>query len=429
MAVAKVIRKLDTLLSPPPNYANFTYRDRLKSLTTKLLTWSPPFRTAIELVRVGLMVAASYALYPVAYMLKARGYRFCNIDLAQIGSVIYLDLFLRENALTSKTSRNKILVLASTHTDGNRYLLDLYNSHVTFIRNPVLKFILSPFFVSNLFQDNSFKYDLTFHTETIAHKIWNNYAEEKRKPLILFPKNDAKKARKLLEKYIPKNKKFVALHVRDNGFYNASSQTTRNANIFTYEKAVEYLIDKGYAVIRLGDNRMVDITPMKERCGSMLFDYAYSDIRSEMMDCFLLSHCDFFIGLASGPASVPMLFDVGSCNVNWYNASNAPNFIPGDITTFKKFRYKRDDTLVPFETILQSPYKHNPRQETLDLLGVYFEDNTEQEILDTVREYLETPLYQQTRLQKLAQSKLSDTNYAYGANGTFSDTILKLYFT
>ncbi len=429
MATTNVHRKLDTLLSPPPNYANFTYRDRLKSLILKLRSRSLPVKTAIELLRVSMMVAASYVLLPIAFLLKLAGYRFCNIDLAQIGSAIYLDLFLREDALGRKTAKHKVLALASNHTDGNRYLLDLYNEHVTFIRNPVLKFVLSPFFVSNLFQDNSFKYDLTFHTETVAHKIWNDYAELHKKPLISFPERDLKKAQDQLAPYIPKGTKFVTLHVRDNGFYNKSSQTTRNANISTYEKAIEYLVDKGYAVVRLGDNKMVDVAKMQERLGPLFFDYAYSDIRSEMMDCYLLSHSEFFIGLASGPASVPMLFDVGSCNVNWYNASNAPNFIPGDITTFKKFRYKRDDSLVPFETILKYPYKHNPRQETLDVMGVYFEDNTEQEILDTVREYLETPQDQITERQKRAQNMLSEMNYAYGAKGTFSDSILKLYFT
>ena len=422
------MRLLDSILSPPPDYSISTYENQLKKLWAGCFTKNGSrARKILYFLRLGSMMSASYILYPVAYILQKNGYRFSTIDLAQIGSVIYLDLFLREDILYKKTPRYKILLLASSYRDGNRYILNLYNEYAIFIRNPFLKFILSPFFVSPLFkEDNSFKFDLTYPTEIAAHKIWNTYKNKYHKPLISFPDKDVNIAQEQLKKFIPNNQKFIALHVRDNGFYNISSQNTRNADIQTYLPAIKYLIDQGYAIIRLGDHNMVDISNMVEICGNMLFDYAHADIQSEMMDAYILSHCEFYIGLASGPASIPMLFGINSVNVNWYNVSNAPNFLKGDLTTFKIFKYKENDELVPFEQLFHKPFNSNPTQSILDHHGIYFCDNSEENILSTVKEFIEEPKLPSEK-QILAHNKILDSNYAYGANGHFSNTILNYY--
>jgi len=304
----------------------------------------------------------------------------------------------------------------------------LYNPYVLFVRNPIIKLLLSPFFMSEVFvSDRSYAYDFVLFTKTVSHSIWQRYEEKFQKPLIQFPDRDIQIAKETLSKYIPINKKFVVLHVRDNGFYQDPNRTTRNADINTYQDAILHLIKEGYAVIRIGDAQMVRIDNMIEVCGPMLFDYAHSDIKSEIMDCFLISHCDFFIGLASGPAQVPMLFGVNSCNINWYNASNAPNFLKGDITSFKKFRYKSDNTLVPLDKIMSTPYSLNPSQDMLDQVNSYIENNSAEEIKNTVVEFLEKRHLPPSQLQIEAKKKILQSNYAYGANGNFSETLLNEY--
>ncbi len=426
------MRLSDAIVSPPPDYSIMTYESQLKNLGKDCLKSKgvgERLKKIAYFLRLLLMIMASYILYPIAYILKKVGYRFVTIDLTQIGSVIYLDLFLREDILYKNTPRHKILLLASYHRDGNRYILDLYKPYAIFIRNPFLKLVLSPFFVSKLFkEDNSFKFDLTHPTEIVSHNIWNKYQEKYKKPLISFPDKDIRAAQEQLNENIPIGQKFVALHVRDNGFYNIPSQNTRNAEIQSYLPAIKYLINKGYAVIRLGDKSAKSINSMTEECGNLLFDYAHSDIQSEMMDAYILSHCEFYIGLASGPASMPMLFGINSVNVNWYNVSNAPNFLKGDITTFKVFKYKENDTLVPFEKLFHEPFNLNPTQHILNEHGVYFSDNTEEDILNTIQEFLKKPSEPLSENQRLAQSKILPSNYAYGAKGQYSNTILNYYW-
>jgi len=424
---SKFGRVIDILLSPPPTFVKLTYNNRIKLLAKQFFLFKNPITTFIHLFRLILMKFLAYLLLPISMVLKKSGYRFATMDLSQIGALLYLDLFLRENALYKKVPRNKMFLLASKYTDANIYILDLYNQYAHFIRNPFLKFLLSPFFMSPLFNDNYYKYDLNNGLEYENHKIWNDYYAKYNKNLICFPEADIRKTEGQLFEFIPKKMKFVCLHVRDSGFYNIESQTIRNADIDTYKCAIKFLIEKGYAVIRLGDNKMVKIDGLKADCGPLLFDYAFSSIRSEMMDAYLLSHCEFYIGGSSGPTTAVMCFGTNSCNVNWYNASNAPSYIDGDITTFKKIRYKKDGSLVAFDCLFTSPYSENASITLLDSYDLYVEDNTEQEIFETVKEYIENSGNSSSKLQNFAKSKILKINQSYGAKGNFSETILKQY--
>lgn len=423
------MRGFDRFMSAPPNFLNQTYEDRIRKLFTDLVhRRKPPLRTFISLSRLSFLYGLSYILLPISFPLKLLGFRFVNIDLAQIGSIIYLDLLLREDALTRQTPKYKMIALASRHTDCNRYVLDLYDDKVTFIRNYLLNLLLAPFFMSRIFSDNSFRYDLSISKVTISHDIWKRYMEKFGRHVIEFPPADIPKAQELLGRHIPAGTKFVALHVRETGFYEDPDRTSRNADIKDYKQAIKYMIGKGYAVVRLGNEKMSDISDMIAECGPLLFDYAHSDIRSEMMDCYLMSKCAFFIGMASGPASLPVVFGANSCNINWWNAYTGPNFIPGDLTSFKKLRYISDNSLVPLDTLLRPPFSLNPTTKILAQIGVKYENNTEQEILDTVIEFIERPFGEASEIQKIAQAKLLPTNYAFGAVGYFSHTILKDYF-
>ena len=423
----KVYKLLDILLSPPKNYSSFTYKDQLKQIFNKRLIFNP--KKMFRFIVLGYMIGMSYLLFPIAIILQKIGYRFVDIDLDQIGSVFYLDVLIREDKITQKTKPEKTLVLFPYCEFGNRYLLDLYKEHVTFIKNPFLKFLLSPFFVSDVFMmDSSYRYDLVHHGESVSHRVWQKYTKEHGRPLIKMPFPDVEKAKSSLSGFVPIDRPFVALHARDMGFYNISSQNTRNVDIFTYRSAIKYLISRGFVVIRLGDKNMVDVAPLLKECGNMLFDYAHSPIKSEMMDIYLLSHCAFMIGCTSGPSMVPPLFHINCVLTGWLNVSNALFFMKDDITTFKKFRYKKDNKLVPFGRLFEPPFSLNPSQKDLDERGIFLEENTEQEILDTVVEFLENKSHHVSERQKRAKEYIMPENYAWGAMGNFSNTILKEYF-
>lgn len=427
--IFNVNKKIDILLSPPKNYAKQPYALYWGHYLKKLKSRK---NVAQNLALLGVFAVESimaWILYPVALLLKSKGFRFVDIDIDQIGSVIYLDLLIREDKLTSRTPRLRLFVLSPYTTRGNRYLYDLYKPYVVFVRNPFLKFVLSPFFISSVFgDDSSHRFEYVNHTETIAHRVYNDFLAVYGKPLIEMPEEDKKRCARLIAPYLKGDKRFVCIHARDNGFYQANRDSTRNADILSYGDAIGYLIENGITVVRLGDKSMVDIEPLKGRFGDGLFDYAHSAIRSEMMDVYLISHCQFFVGCTSGPASVPPVFGVNSVNVNWYNASNAPYFVKGDLTTIKLFRYKATGELVPFNRIMEPPYSMCPPTSVLEEAGVCLEDNSSQDILETFREFVEGGPSDERKMKKESKGFLRRENYAFEAEGDFSDVTLSKYF-
>jgi putative glycosyltransferase (TIGR04372 family) len=285
------------------------------------------------------------------------------------------------------------------------------------------------------FQENSFKFDTaaTFHPveegrKVLAHEVHQSYRERFGRPLIEFDLEKCAQARRALSDLVPDGSKFVAVHVRDSGFYNDPERSTRNGDIFNYEPAIRYLIEKGYIVVRMGDPSMIPIGNIVERCGSNLIDYAHSKIRSPLVDCYLVSNCDFFIGLASGIWALAIVFEKPTVLVNFYSAATGLGFSPDDLTTFKTLRYRSDDTLVSFERQLSPPFSHNPPVSVLEEVGVYLKENNPEDILATVKEFLARRGMTPTRVQYDAKKRLLPANFAYGGAGNFSNTVLNKYY-
>lgn len=428
--IAFIKDEIDILLSPPENFVKLDYYDRLKEYFLASLRPKKPINSIRAFIRFSvlfLMIGLSWLITPICALLKLAKFRFVDIDLRQIGSVLYLDLYLRDNLVNTKSGRSRIFILASKRFDANSYLIDLYKPYVTIIRNPVLKFAMYPLFVSPIFAGASFRFDTIYHTKNDTHEVWNKYSNNEGNSLVSMPTADINHCRATLEKYLPANARFVSLHVRDDGYYNIPAQDTRNADIQTYADAISYIVSKGICVIRIGDPKMVDISNLQERFGPLLFDYAKSDIRSPMMDAYLLSHCDFMIGVCSGPSCIPPLFGVNGLHINWYNPSVGPFFLIGDLCTFKKVRSLQTGKLVSLDALMRPPFSLNPSRKELTKLGYYLEDNSSDEVLRSVQEFMERDSFAPSDRQKRAKDLIEPSNWAYRANGQFSNTILASY--
>ena len=225
------------MISPGRNVANEGYNRRLRGLFLDTIQLRNPLRAFILLVPLFFMVVSSWVLLPFCILLKTFKFRFIDIDLSQIGSVIFLDLLLRENHLKQKSPRFKMLVLASHYHDCNRYVLDLYSDQVIFLRNSFLKFLLGPFFVSSIFKDDSsHRYEAVFNKSSDSNFIWREYIDTYGSPLIEMPKQDVIAANALLSTRVDTEKPFIALHVRDNGFYKIQIKPPETLTYLTIGK-------------------------------------------------------------------------------------------------------------------------------------------------------------------------------------------------
>lgn len=432
---SRLLYFFDLLVEPVVAFPQNPYANQLRTYVAYLRAGRSPLRVLLLFFRVVLHLTAGILVTPVSALFQLLGFRFLSIDLTQVGSIFFLDMFLRENRLGQCTPRHKLFICRSAYLDANAYALDLYGPYVTFVKNPFLKLALSPFFMNPFFRENTFRFDPSINyresvaeQRTIAHQIWQGHDDRFGIPLATLDDAAVARGREMIAHVLPAGRKFVALHVRDSGFYGSARMVTRNADITTYEPAIRYLIDLGYIVVRMGDAKMVGIDDMIVRCGPGLIDYAHSDLKSDFLDCYLCSQCVFFIGLASGLLDLPRVLGRALCIINYYNATVCLGFSESDLSTFKKFRYISDDSLVPFNRILRPPFSQNPQLSGLMAAGAYLEDNSEDEILATVKEFVERDGVDPTPIQKAAKDMIVEGHYCYGARGHFSNTFLTGYF-
>ncbi|MDP3255189.1 TIGR04372 family glycosyltransferase [Bosea sp. (in: a-proteobacteria)] len=105
---------------------------------------------------------------------------------------------------------------------------------------------------------------------------------------------------------------FVVMHVRDKGYHGIALQSYRDSAVENYREAVEYLLDRGFQVIRIGDKSMPKLD--LQRTGyfetPFLSGYAYE------IDPYLIAKSRFMIGCQSGPCAFARALGVPILTVN-----------------------------------------------------------------------------------------------------------------
>ena len=194
---------------------------------------------------------------------------------------------------------------------------------------------------------------------------------------------------------------FVCLHVREEGFRKNINCTSsnRNASIKNYYKAINLIIKNGGCVVRIGDTTMTKLKPIDG-----LIDYANSKFNSELLDIYLVQHCKFYIGTSSGPLDLAALFQKDIICTNSPVYTCYPCFTKKSIFLHKNV-YK-DDELLSHKDIIKNIKKiEKPDQSGDSFEGYSLIENTEYELFNSVKYYLEH--------QYLNEYNLSDLEIDY----------------
>jgi len=172
---------------------------------------------------------------------------------------------------------------------------------------------------------------------------------------------------------------FVCLHVSETRPLEA-----RNALIQNYVEAIKAITNAGGWVVRLGDAEMTPLPPMDR-----VIDYAHSRYKSEVMDLYLISQCDFFIGNSSGPPMVATLFRKPRVIVNMTVWSIDFPLEMGDMALIKHIFSRSRNRFLSIKEIMEEPYTvevHSAVSEGYEIV-----ENTAEEIRDVVEEFLSKP--------------------------------------
>jgi len=192
----------------------------------------------------------------------------------------------------------------------------------------------------------------------------------------------------LYAKYgIPADKPIAVVHVRESGWLHAGYHDFRNASISNYVEAINFLMARGFFVVRIGDATM---TPVD--CASPdLLDLARSPSFVDGEDACLIAYCSLYIGQTSGPYSLAAIMGKDAIITNepgafigrWVHDEETD---PLMLVLFKTNVSRADGHRFSLLDILFRQVRHTAEEYERD--GIDLVENTSEEILLTVQEYL-----------------------------------------
>ncbi len=224
---------------------------------------------------------------------------------------------------------------------------------------------------------------------------------------------------------IPADAPIVTLYVREQGYFPAHiHHSHRNANVETYIPAIKYLVEQGFTVVRIGDDKMHRLPDL----GPQVIDAPFHAAYDQLVEPYFVSESAFMIKTLSGPDCLSMAFGIPSVITNFYWNAFATQ-IKDDLCVPKKYyshRYQRDLTLSEIATDKDLLFAGN----AVDFTSRHIQliDNTEQEILQATGEMVarqrgqfeETTAYD-TRFRKLCRRIHEDCE-----NNIYSDGHINL---
>ena len=194
---------------------------------------------------------------------------------------------------------------------------------------------------------------------------------------------------------IPVSDWFVALHVREGGHHDREETLNyRNSSTHNYRDAIRVITQAGGWVVRLGDASM---TPMPDM--ERVVDYAHSRWKSELMDLYLISECQFYFGTTSGPFTAALLLDRPALTVN---ASHFSLWAPsrcGDLGILKHVYSPRLRRVLSVRELVEEPFESQCADTLSESHGYQLIENSPDEIRDVVEEFMRPERRQLSDLQ------------------------------
>lgn len=192
----------------------------------------------------------------------------------------------------------------------------------------------------------------------------------------------------LLAKYgIPADKPIVVVHAREAGWLNAAYHDFRNASISGYIEAIDFLTRQGFFVVRIGDASMAPV----DYASPGFLDLACSGRLEDGEDACFIAYCSLYIGQTSGPYSLAAIMgkdmiltnEVNTLIGRWIHADEVD---PLMLVLFKGNVSRADGRRFSLVDLLFRQPRHTAEDYERD--GIDLVENTPEEILLTVQEYL-----------------------------------------
>ena len=185
-------------------------------------------------------------------------------------------------------------------------------------------------------------------------------------------------------------KPMITLHVREAGFKfgnemqdakpGSRDDSTRNAKIESYFKAIDFLTARGFTVVRIGDPSMQPV----QRSG--VIDLATSPHRSQALEIYCMWRSAFFVSAEAGPVGVSYLTNTPLLTVNATDPISSYPIRADGMLLLKHVRNRQTGERLSPADLLTGDYLGNLR----NLHRYVYENNTSEQIYAAVVEMLES---------------------------------------
>lgn len=325
--------------------------------------------------------------------------------LLAIGHVAFLDSYVKAVELGLMPKRTALLACNPSIAPPGWPLLSMFGEHITVLASQASANDTIDAIVHGPNYQNYQKSSRDYMRSALSHPFWYGpdaqgrtrwfapfaagveaaWKAAGRGPLLSPSSADRALFRRTMQELygLPTDVWFVVLHVREPGYHAAWHRRhpgTRNADIRTYEKVIDFVLAQGGWVVRGGDPTMTKMAP-RER----VIDYATSVRRSPEIDILLCAECRYFIGTNSGYSVVPPTFGTRCALTNW-SPLGIPNWYLDDIYIPKLVRRRRDNRLLTFTELFSSFAGWSQFQRDYRKTDLVVEDNDPEDLVTTVQE-------------------------------------------
>ena len=186
-----------------------------------------------------------------------------------------------------------------------------------------------------------------------------------------------------------KDDKFICIISRDDAYKRKinskrdwSYHNYRDSDIDNYKEAATQLAEIGYFVFRIGafEKKEFDVDHEK------VIDYSSSDIRSDLLDIYLVSKCTFIIIGESGISSLAMSFRVPIVFVNLSAIEYILTSNTNIISIPKKMWLRQEERYLDFDEIFKKGIGRFLKSQYYEEFGIDLIENTPEEITDVAME-------------------------------------------
>jgi len=207
--------------------------------------------------------------------------------------------------------------------------------------------------------------------------------------IISFTEGQKKEGEHILKLMGLSNKeKVVSIFTRDSSFLKSydsnvdwSYHNYRDGDIKSYKQSIQYLISKGYTVVRIGSEYSLSLSFDSDS----YIEYNSSKYKSSFMDLYIPYISEFIIGSRSGATDVSLLFNTPLLVVNSTRFIESPLGM-NDLFIQKKLIDSKGKIIPYKELIIDKKYYSPDGNELERLFGIKYIDNTGNEILEATIE-------------------------------------------